>query len=129
VAGGTGVILVDTSIWIDHLRSADTVLIRLLEAGEVMTHPFIIGELACGNLRKREEVLSLLHDLPQANVADHEEMLFLIERHDLMGLGIGYVDVHLLASTLLTSSTLLWTRDKRLGAVAGRLHTRFSSHE
>jgi len=111
-------ILVDTSIWIDHLRSGDSALKQLLEAGRVWTHPFVIGEMACGNLKHRKTILSLLEDLPHVRVATDDETLFFIETNALMGRGIGYIDAHLLAAVVLTGSIRLWTRDKRLNAVA-----------
>ena len=111
-------ILVDTSVWIDHLRKGDAHLIRALGANQVMMHPFIEGELACGNLRNRGEILALLSDLPRAIIASEEEVLFFIERHGLMGRGIGYIDAHLLAATSLEDSARLWTRDKRLLGIA-----------
>lgn len=111
-------ILVDTSVWVDHLRAGDEGLIALLSESRVVTHPFVIGELACGNLRGRAEVLRLLQDLPRIPVASDEEVLFFIERHGLVGRGIGYIDVHLLAATTLADSARLWTRDKRLIKVA-----------
>ena len=111
-------ILVDTSVWVDHLRKGSPALSAALEQGAVMTHPFIVGELACGNLANRREVLRLLGDLPATPVATDEETLEFIERRSLMGRGLGYIDVHLLASTALTEAALLWTRDKRLAAVA-----------
>jgi len=114
-------ILVDTSIWIDHLRSGDSVLKQLLEAGRVWTHPFVIGEMACGNLKHRKTVLSLLEDLPHVRVATDDETLFFIETNALMGRGIGYIDAHLLAAVALTGSIRLWTRDKRLNAAAESL--------
>ncbi len=111
-------ILVDTSVWIDHLRSGDDRLVELLDSSQVLAHPFVIGELACGNLHKRDEVLRLLNDLPQAPVASQEEVLHFIERNKLMGKGIGYIDAHLLASTALADTALIWTRDKRLQKIA-----------
>jgi len=114
------VILVDTSVWIDHLRQGDTQLAGLLEAGHVRVHPFVVGELACGNLRARAEVLGLLQALPPILVATDKEVLFFMDEQNLMGQGIGYVDVHLLASARL-GGALLWTRDKRLHAVAVEL--------
>lgn len=114
-------ILVDTSIWIDHFRLGDEHLVELLKAGRVLQHPFIVGELACGNLRQRAEILSLLQDLPKAPVADDTEVLVFIEKHALMGRGIGYIDVHLLAATALADFARLWTRDRRLAAVAREL--------
>lgn len=114
-------ILVDTSVWIDHLRSGNEGLIALLESAQVWSHPFVVGELACGNLRNRGEVLTLLGDLPRVAVATDGEVLYFIEQHGLMGRGIGYIDAHLLASISLASPVRLWTRDKRLGAVATAL--------
>lgn len=114
-------ILVDTSVWVDHLRVGDETLTGLLETGRVLVHPFVVGELALGNLRQRHVILGHLRDLPQIEVATNGEVLQFIERHDLAGLGIGYVDVHLLASTQLTAGSSLWTRDKRLSAVAEQL--------
>ncbi len=110
-------ILVDTSIWIDHLRRGNGDLISLLEKVQVFTHPFVIGELACGNLKARREILSLLKELPQARVADHHEVLQLIETRKLMGQGIGWVDAHLLAASLLTGAPL-WTSDRHLRSLA-----------
>jgi len=115
------VILVDTSVWIDHLRTVDETLVRALDEGEVVTHPFVIGELACGNIRNRSEIMRLLEDLPRAREATHEEVLAMVERRHLMGAGIGYVDAHLLAAAALTPSTSLWTRDRRLSGAARRL--------
>lgn len=113
-------ILVDTSVWIDHLRHGNPKLASLLEAGWVMTHPFIIGEIALGSLRQRKTVLSALRDLPDCDSADDNEVLHFITTHRLDGSGIGYVDAHLLAAATLTSLKL-WTRDKRLLAVAQKL--------
>ena len=114
-------ILVDTSVWIDHLRTGDIQLADLLQNGQVLTHPFVIGELACGNLRHREELLKLLGDLPKAPVASNEEVYQFIETNRLMGRGIGFVDVHLLASVRLADKALIWTRDKRLQKAARQL--------
>ena len=115
-------ILVDTSIWIDHLRVRNETLADFLNAGRVLAHPFVIGELALGNLRQREIVLAELQDLPQARVVTDHEILQFIGRRQIFGLGIGFVDVHLLAAVRLTLGASLWTRDKRLLAVAGRLN-------
>jgi predicted nucleic acid-binding protein len=115
------VILVDTSVWVDHLRAVDETLARLLHGGGVLAHPFVIGELALGNLRQRDLLVDALRDLPQANVATDDETLHFIHRHALFGLGIGYVDAHLLAAARLTAGATLWTRDKRLHGVADRL--------
>ena len=114
-------ILVDTSVWIDHLRAGDANLALRLEAGEVLAHPFIIGELALGNLKQRESILAAMQSLPQASVATEEEVLLFIEQHKLFGLGIGYVDAHLLSAARLTPGTVLWTRDKRLLVAANQL--------
>lgn len=114
-------ILVDTSIWVDHLRSGESRLADSLHRSQILAHPFVVGELACGNLRKRDEILRLLSDLPQSPVASTEEALHFIERHQLMGQGIGYIDVHLLAATALAGDALLWTADKRLKKVASEL--------
>lgn len=107
-------ILVDTSVWVDHLRKGDAGLIDLLERSVVVMHPFVIGEIACGNLHDRESILELLQDLPAAVVANPDEVLMFIERHNLQGTGIGYIDVHLLASVALTQGARLWTRDAKL---------------
>lgn len=111
-------ILVDTSVWINHFRVGDPKLAALLQDGYVLTHPWVIGELALGQLSQRTEILGLLHNLAQANVATDAEVLKLIESRHLFGLGIGYVDAQLLAATMLTAGAGLWTRDKRLAAVA-----------
>jgi predicted nucleic acid-binding protein len=113
-------ILVDTSVWVDHLRRADKELKSLLNEGLVLTHPFVIGELACGNLKNRDEILALLAALPKAEVASDEEALHLVAERKLYGKGLGWVDVHLLAAARLSQSPL-WTRDKNLGAVAREL--------
>ncbi len=110
-------ILVDTSVWIDHFRKKKTELVDMLLTGQVMIHPWIIGELACGNLHDRKHILELLSSLPKAHTATTNEVLFFIEQHFLMGRGIGYVDVHLLASARL-SQVRLWTHDKRLVSIA-----------
>jgi len=115
------VILADTSVWVDHLRASDKALVVLLEAGMVLAHPFVTGELALGNLRQREFVLQALADLPHADVATDAEVLHFIERHALFGRGIGYIDAHLLAAVQLTAGTELWTNDKRLHGVAVQL--------
>lgn len=112
--------LVDTSVWVDHLRRGDALLRAALEDGEVATHPFVIGELNCGSLRRREDILSLLAALPRTRVATHDEAMALVDAHALGGVGIGWVAVHLLAASRL-SRVRLWTRDRRLQAVADRL--------
>jgi len=111
------VILVDTSVWIDHLRKGDRTLSELLNEGVVLCHPHVVGELACGNLKNRSEILSLLAALPTATVASHDETLRLISDRKLHGKGLGWIDAHLLASALLSKCTL-WTKDKALAAVA-----------
>lgn len=113
-------ILVDTSVWVDHLRIGDARLKALLGAGQVLIHSFVIGELALGNLRQRDTILQSLNDLPPAVMAGDSEVLGFIERNALFGLGIGYVDAQLLASACL-SAALLWTHDRRLHEVAVRL--------
>jgi predicted nucleic acid-binding protein len=115
------VIVVDTSVWIDHLRSGNATLAQLLEGGRVLGHPWVIGELALGRLSQRREILGLLNSLPQAVVATTDEVLTLVERHELYGLGIGYVDAQLLAATRLSADAKLWTTDKRLAAAGERL--------
>lgn len=114
-------ILVDSSVWIDHLRRADEELLRLLEVDEVLCHPYVIGEIACGHLRQRAVVLAELQALPMAVVTAHDEALSFVERHDLGGRGIGWADVHLLSATKLSWPAELWTRDKRLAAAADAL--------
>ena len=114
-------ILVDTSIWIDHLRAGNAVLSDLLKNKGVLIHPFVAGELALGSLRQHDLVLEASQDLPQASVATDDEVLHLIGRNALSGSGIGYVDAHLLAAARLTPGVSMWTRDKRLHAVADRL--------
>ena len=114
-------ILVDTSVWIEHLRRGEPELARRLEAGEVLGHPLVIGELAMGNLKDRERVLGDLSNLPRAVVASDDEVMALVTREALHGLGIGYSDACLLASARLTPDTRLWTRDRRLAEVAARL--------
>jgi len=115
------VILVDSSVWVAHLRSDDRTLVRLLENAQVLVHPFVIGELALGNIRQRSNLLDRLQDLPRASVASDRDVLRFIERHELFGRGIGYVDVHLLAAVRLTLNSSIWTRDKGLLTVANHL--------
>lgn len=110
-------VLVDTSIWVEHLRNGHDRLIELLDEGRVLIHPFVIGELACGNIRNRVEILALLHALPMSTVADIEEIIVFIDTNRLMGKGLGYVDVNMLASAIL-SNVCLWTRDKPLADAA-----------
>jgi predicted nucleic acid-binding protein len=112
--------LVDTSVWVDHFRRADPELVSLLEGAAVECHPFVIGELACGRMSRREEILGLLQSLPRVPVAEHHEALAFVEKHDLAGAGIGWIDVHLLASARL-GHTRFWTRDRRLATLAHSL--------
>ena len=114
-------ILVDTSVWIDHFHAPVARLVEALEAGDVLTHPFVVGELACGRISRRGEVLGLLAALPSAPVATSDEVLQFIEERELTGKGIGYLDVHLLASVTLSAGARLWTTDKRLRPVAATL--------
>ena len=111
-------ILADTSVWIDYFRKGDSKLLRHLMSGEVSTHPFVIAELALGSLADRKKKLTFLELLPQAIVARTEEVRRLMEAHALFSKGIGFVDAHLIASTLLTEHTVLWTRDRRLREVS-----------
>ena len=122
-------ILVDTSVWVEHLRRREPILEAALNANEVLMHPFVLGELACGNLNRRAEVLSLMRELPPAPVVTEDEALDFIDRRKLMGRGVGYVDVHLLASVVLTESTSLWTRDKWLASLADDLGRAFTRTE
>lgn len=114
-------VLVDTSVWVAHLRGRDAVLAGLLESGQVLAHPFVTGELALGNLRGRDAVLGALQSLPQATVAADGEVLRFINGNALAGSGIGYIDAHLLAAARLTPGTSLWTRDQSLAAAAKKL--------
>jgi predicted nucleic acid-binding protein len=111
-------ILVDTSVWIDHLRKGNNRLNSLLLNAAVLVHPYIIGELACGNLRNRSKILNLLNDMPASRMASDKEVLHFIEQNELMGRGIGYIDAHLLASVSLSAPARLWTADQRLKDVA-----------
>ncbi len=113
-------ILVDTSVWVEHLRHGSERLASLLNEGVVLCHPHVIGELACGNLQNRAEILRLLQSLPQAPVVGHEEVLHFVEIRGLIGIGLGYIDVHLLASAVLGMAPL-WTLDQRLNRAAQKL--------
>ena len=110
-------ILVDTSVWIDHFRKSDTGLKQLLRREQVVTHPFVIGEIALGHLKNRIVILDSLYNLPAATLASDLEVIKLIDIHGLAGTGIGYMDAHLLASLKLMPGALLWTRDKKLRTV------------
>jgi predicted nucleic acid-binding protein len=117
-------VLVDTSVWVSHLRNGDVGLDRLLNDGKVVSHPFIIGELACGNLKNRHEILLYLQSLPMAILAEDGEVLKFIENHQLMGKGLGYVDVHLIAAAVLTDIPL-WTFDKTLDKVTRKIGIKY----
>ena len=111
-------ILVDTSIWIDHFRYGDAELRKIIEDDRLLCHPVVIGELALGRLRDREAVMAFLAAQTEAVTASHEEVMILVERHSIFSMGIGYTDAHLLASALIDRRSILWTRDKRLAAAA-----------
>ena len=113
-------ILVDTSVWVEHLRAGSARLQGLLHDGQVLCHPFVVGELACGNLRRREEVLNLLMALPETHIADHQEVLHLLDSARFFGRGLGWIDLHLLASSLI-SGCALWTLDRPLQKAAAAL--------
>jgi len=118
-------VIVDTSIWINHLRKGDKHLEKLLFDAEVICHEFIVGELACGNLKNRNEILSLLQSLPHSPTVDSQEFLYFFDKHKLMEKSIGFVDVHLLASAQL-SGLPIWTADNRLSAVSKYLELQYS---
>jgi predicted nucleic acid-binding protein len=115
------VILPDTSIWVDHFRATDPDLSALLTQNRVAVHPFVVGEMALGNVRNRATVLGWMEILPKVDMATSDEVLFLIQKHGLGGSGLGLIDAHLLASALLTPGLKIWTRDKKLDASAGRM--------
>jgi predicted nucleic acid-binding protein len=119
-------VLVDTSVWVRHLRHGEPNLERLLNDGEVMCHPFVVGELACGNIRNRTEILSLIQVLPLVTEAKHEEVLQFIEQNRLMEKGLGYIDVHLCASAVLTGVPM-WTYDRRLNQTNESLGIRYNA--
>lgn len=114
-------ILVDTSVWIDHFRRANRTLVEILDQGRVASHPLVVGELALGSIARRSEVLEYLGALPALGGVSHEELMSFIEGQALFGRGIGLVDAHLLAAARVASGTLLWTHDRRLSAVATEL--------
>jgi predicted nucleic acid-binding protein len=120
-------VLVDTSVWIDHFRRRNARLVEQLEAAQVWTHPFVIGEIACGNLGRRSQILGLLAALPQAPLVSHDEVLSFLDRQRLQGKGLGWMDMHLLASARLAQIPF-WTHDKNLAAVAGHLDLEPSAH-
>ncbi len=119
-------VLVDTSVWVSHLRDGNAELANLLNDGRVLCHPFIVGELACGNLRDRAVILSFLQLLPMSMEAEQEEVLSFIENNGLMGKGMGYIDVHLIASAVLTGVSF-WTLDKKLAQAADSLHIKYKN--
>lgn len=119
-------VLVDTSVWVSHLREGSIELANLLNDGSVLCHPLIVGELACGNLKDRAAILSFLQLLPMSIEAEHEEVISFIENNRLMGKGIGYVDVQLIASAILTGVPI-WTLDKKLAHVADVLHIKYKN--
>jgi len=113
-------VLVDTSVWVSHLRDGSVGLEKLLNDGEVVCHPFIVGELACGNLKNRHEILAFLQSLPLTILAEDGEVLKFIENHQLMGKGLGYIDVHLIAAAVLTDVPI-WTFDKTLEKITKKI--------
>jgi len=119
-------VLVDTSVWVSHLRKGNSQLEGLLLDGNVVCHPFVVGELACGQIKNRREILSLLQALPMVKVVGDEELLLFIERNRLMGIGLGLVDVHLMAAAVLAGISL-WTRDRRLRQACAKLNIDFAS--
>ena len=121
-------ILVDTSVWIDHLRTNSPALRRLLDSDMVVCHPLVIGEIACGNMKHRSEVIESLAVLPTTPIIEYQEVLTFIETHKLFGQGLGWIDVHLLASTTLQHVTL-WTLDQPLRNAARRLRCHFESSD
>lgn len=117
-------VLVDTSVWVSHLRDGNAELANLLNNGRVLCHPLIVGELACGNLKDRAIILSFLQLLPMSSEAEHHEVLSCIENNHLMGKGMSYVDVHLISSAILTGVPI-WTLDKKLAQAADTLHIKY----
>ncbi len=115
-------ILVDTSVWVGHLRNGNPLLSALLDQNGVVIHPMVLGELACGHFQNRQELLYFWQRLESLQTVSHDEALYFIEQVGLMGKGIGYIDVHLLASVALAGNTKLWTLDKRLAQVATELN-------
>ena len=120
-------VLVDTSVWVSHLRLGSSRLQKLLQEGRVASHPCIIGELACGNISNRTEIISLMQSLPMLDAVEHEELLLFIEHNKMMGAGLGFVDVHLLAAAMLAGIPL-WTQDKKLKQAFSRLSIDFSTY-
>lgn len=122
-------ILVDTSVWIDHLRTGIEPLSDALLQNRVHTHPMVMGELACGHLKNRRELLNEWSRLPKVTEASHDETLFMIEHHQLMGRGLGFIDAHLLASCKINQACRLWTRDKRLLQLAKEIGIAYERHD
>jgi len=114
-------ILVDTSVWIDHLRAGDAHLSTLLSLTNVVMHPMVLGELACGSLQDRQTLIALWRNLPQLAAVTDAEALYCLDQNRLWGRGIGYIDLHLLAAVALSAQARLWTRDKRLRETAQRI--------
>ena len=108
-------LLADTSVWVDHFRRGNAMLVSLLDDGQVATHPFVIGELACGNLRARRKILGLMAGLPRVVEVTHDEAMIFAESRHLYDRGLGWIDIHLLASAA-TTNVALWTLDRRLAA-------------
>jgi predicted nucleic acid-binding protein len=117
-------VLADTSIWVDHLRKSNGQLIELLNNGEVFCHPFIIGELACGYIKNRQEIITALRALPQSAFIEHDEIMVFIEKNNIMGKGLGYIDIAILGSSLVTGIPL-WTFDQKLNAIAKKFNNSF----
>ena len=118
-------ILVDTTVWVDHLRNPEVGLSNLLDANNVFMHPMVIGELACGYLKNRKQVLENWRSLPTISELSHDQVISLIDAHNLMGRGIGFIDMHLLCSVLNYPGSQLWTRDKKLNPVANEFNIAF----
>jgi predicted nucleic acid-binding protein len=122
------VILVDTSIWIDHFRYGEAELRKIINDDRLLCHPIVIGELALGSLRERDAVIAFLAAQREATIATHAEVMTIIDRHSIFSMGIGYTDAHLLTSTLLDRRSSLWTRDKRLAAAAEKVGATLHPH-
>jgi predicted nucleic acid-binding protein len=121
-------ILVDSSIWIDHFRTGDMHLYALLKAEKIIIHTFVVGELSLGHMPRYDDIMTMLTDLPTIPIADDAEVRHMIRSNKLFGKGIGYVDAHLLASLLLSPRHTLWTRDKRLHGMASAFGVAMPSH-
>lgn len=119
-------ILVDTSVWIDHLRHTEVELVALLHQHVVLMHPMILGELACGNLKNRSTLIGLWQGLPRITTATDAEAMHFIDTHGLMGKGIGFIDVHLVCALALEQDAQLWTRDRRLAGIVANLGLRYA---